>query len=106
MEKASEMARLMNIEFQPSNGWDQELECYRELTDQEIAANVQGSDKNDSNDESGGAEEIERQMPTNNEISDALNVLRVAVEVKGKILILLVQSKSNRELRSSLLKIH
>uniref|UniRef100_A0A914VF84 HTH CENPB-type domain-containing protein n=1 Tax=Plectus sambesii TaxID=2011161 RepID=A0A914VF84_9BILA len=32
---------------------DQELECYGELTDLEIATNIQGSDKNDSNDESG-----------------------------------------------------
>uniref|UniRef100_A0A914WNZ0 Uncharacterized protein n=1 Tax=Plectus sambesii TaxID=2011161 RepID=A0A914WNZ0_9BILA len=39
---------------------DQKLECYGELTDLEIAANIQGSNKNDSNDESREVEEIER----------------------------------------------
>uniref|UniRef100_A0A914WT09 HTH CENPB-type domain-containing protein n=1 Tax=Plectus sambesii TaxID=2011161 RepID=A0A914WT09_9BILA len=72
---AEEFTELINC--------DQELECYGELTPQEIIANFCRGDKNDSHDQDGEVEETERQMPTNGEILNALNVLRVAVEMKG-----------------------
>jgi hypothetical protein len=73
-------------EFNKLVDCDQGLDCYGEMTDQEIVAGIQGDSQDEVDDDDADLSipvAAEPAMPTNNEIMAALDVLRSAYEIRG-----------------------